>query len=109
MRSLRNAITHLGYTVIDITTADDIRNANAIIFPGVGSFGQAMGSLNERGWTEALREYLLADRPFFGICLGMQSLFEESEESPGTKGLGIIKGVVSKFNNTHPENGKMNE
>ena len=55
-----------------------------IIFPGVGSFGQAMQSLQDRGWTEALKNYILSNRPFFGICLGMQSLFEGSEETPGT-------------------------
>ena len=97
VRSLRNAIRALGYEIDDITTAAEITAASAIVFPGVGSFGQAMKSLRDKGWTEALRAYLLADRPFFGICLGMQSLFEGSEESPEEVGLGIIPGRVTKF------------
>ena len=97
VRSLRNAIRSLGYEVNDITTADEILSAQAILFPGVGSFGQAMKSLKEQGWVDALKTYLQADRPFFGICLGMQSLFEGSEEDPEEAGLGIIPGKVSRF------------
>ena len=76
VRSIRNAIKSLGYKIKDVETADDIRNASIVVFPGQGSFKQAMKSLNDKGWTEALREYVRADRPFFGICLGMQLLFE---------------------------------
>jgi len=97
VRSLRNAIKALGFEIDDISTAEEISQARVIVFPGVGSFGQAMRSLRERGWTEALKAYLRADKPFFGICLGMQSLFEGSEESPEEEGLGIIPGKVTKF------------
>lgn len=96
VRSLRNAIFSLGYNIRDIHSAEDILSSEMIIFPGVGSFGQAMKSLKKNGWIDALRSYISADRPFFGICLGMQSLFEGSEESP-EEGLGIIKGLVTKF------------
>ena len=64
----------------------------------MGSFGSAMSILEEKGFVEALKQYLQEDRPFFGICLGMQTLFEGSEESPGVKGLGLIKGNVVEFN-----------
>lgn len=97
VRSLRNAIKALGFEIDDISTADEIAAARVIVFPGVGSFGQAMQSLRDKGWTEALKAYLMADKPFFGICLGMQSLFEGSEESPDEVGLGIIPGRVTKF------------
>lgn len=84
VRSLRNAIKCLGYDIEDINTAEEILAAKVIVFPGVGSFGQAMKSLQDRGWKEALKTYIHSNRPFFGICLGMQSLFEGSEETPGT-------------------------
>ena len=62
---------------------EDIEQAEMILFPGVGSFGAAMRNLAEKGFLEPLRTYLNEDRPFFGICLGMQTLFEGSEESEG--------------------------
>lgn len=85
VRSVRNAITSLGFDIKDITTAEDIDLATVIVFPGVGSFGNAMETLRRRGWVEPLKKYLRAGRPFFGICLGMQTLFEGSEESPGVQ------------------------
>ena len=100
VRSLRNAIKALGYEVEEINTGEEILNARAILFPGVGRYGQAMKAINQRGWFEALQTYLKAGRPFFGICLGMQSLFEGSEEDPGVPGLGIIPGMVTRFDST---------
>ena len=72
VRSLINAIRKLGYEIAEVRSAADIRDAQVIVFPGVGSFGQAMASLHAKGWVEPLIEYLRQDRPFFGICLGMQ-------------------------------------
>lgn len=69
VRSLRNAILSLGYNIQDITTPDEIMNANVIIFPGVGSFGQAMESLKSKGWMEPLRAYLKAGKPFLVFAL----------------------------------------
>lgn len=97
VRSLRNAISKLGFELTDIRRPDDILNAEYLIFPGVGAFGAAMQRLNALGYTEPLQEYLAADRPFLGICIGLQSLFEGSEESPGIPGLGVIPGVVRRF------------
>ncbi|KAG5189412.1 imidazole glycerol phosphate synthase [Tribonema minus] len=100
VRSVRNAITSLGYAIKDVATPGDIDAAEVIIFPGVGSFGNAMDTLEGKGYTEPLKAYLAANRPFFGICLGMQTLFESSEESPEHKGLGIIPGAVTQFDSS---------
>ena len=97
MRSLRNALHRLGCTVVDVRCAADITNASTLLFPGVGRFGQAMAALEAGGYTAALRAYVEADRPFFGICLGMQVLFRSSEETPGVEGLGLIPGDVTRF------------
>eukprot|EP01035_Chromulina_nebulosa_P057974 gene57974-79419_t len=105
VRSLRNAIKFLGFEYKDITCEEDILQSEAIIFPGQGSFKQAINSLREKGWITALQDYIRADRPFFGICLGMQLLFEGSEESPGEKGLGIIPGIVTKFRGGNGQDG----
>jgi len=100
VRSVRNAIIKLGYTIADITSPEQINDAPMIIFPGVGSFGSAMQTLAEKGFLAPLKEYLAQGRPYFGICLGMQTLFESSEETPGVEGLGIIPGVVQRFDST---------
>ncbi|MCP4040364.1 MAG: imidazole glycerol phosphate synthase subunit HisF [Gammaproteobacteria bacterium] len=97
VRSVRNAIRELGYAVQDVSSPADILKAEKLIFPGVGSFGSAVKKMDEKGYMEPLRQYLLEDRPFLGICLGLQTLFEESEESPGTLGLGIIPGKIRRF------------
>jgi imidazole glycerol-phosphate synthase len=100
VRSVRNAITAAGYEIEDIVTPDQIESAACIVFPGVGSFETAMQVLMEKGFVEPLRQYLSGrDRPFLGICLGMQTLFESSAE--GTlPGLGVIPGPVIKFDET---------
>jgi len=97
VRSLRNAIHHFGFDVADVARPEDVLRAERLIFPGVGAFGAAMERLHRLGYVEPLREYLAAGRPFFGICIGLQSLFEGSEESPGVAGLGLIPGVVGRF------------
>ncbi|MBK1705429.1 imidazole glycerol phosphate synthase subunit HisF [Halochromatium glycolicum] len=97
VRSVRNAIAKLGFELIDIRRPRDILDAEYLIFPGVGAFGAAMQRLDALGYTEPLKEYLAADRPFLGICLGLQTLFEASEESPGIAGLGLIPGQVRRF------------
>jgi len=99
VRSIRNAIKYLGYTVRDVTEPQDLRRAdvNKLVFPGVGAFGSAMHELEKGGYVEALREYIKNDRPFFGICIGMQVLFEGSEENAGVEGLGLVGGTIKKF------------
>ncbi|MDA8164488.1 MAG: imidazole glycerol phosphate synthase subunit HisF [Desulfobacteraceae bacterium] len=97
VRSVRNAIRKLGFAVKDVASPGDIRAAGKLVFPGVGSFGSAMARLRELGYVEPLLAHLRAGKPFLGICLGLQTLFEGSEESPGVAGLGLIKGQVRRF------------
>lgn len=97
VRSLRNAIRKLGYELTDISRPDDILRAERLIFPGVGSFGAAMQRLHALGYVEPLQAYLRAGRPFLGICIGLQCLFEGSEESPDVAGLGLIPGRIRRF------------
>ncbi|CAI5729536.1 hypothetical protein KXD40_003577 [Peronospora effusa] len=97
VRSLKNAIRAVGHSVKDVTCAEDIRTAQVLIFPGVGNFRAAMKFLKTSGYIDELRAYVAANRRFLGICLGMQTLFEGSEECPELKGLGIIKGKVVRF------------
>jgi len=102
VRSVRNAILACGYEIEDITDPAQISQAKAIVFPGVGSYGSAMKVLKEKGFDKPLREYLSgSDRPYLGICLGMQTLFESSDEheegANAIPGLGVIPGKVIKF------------
>lgn len=97
VRSLENAVRRLGYDLKWVQEPEDITSAERLIFPGVGSFGAAMQNLKEKNFADALVQYLQADRPFLGICLGLHTLFESSEESPGVAGLGVLAGTVTKF------------
>jgi len=97
VRSVINAIESLGETVHTVRTADDILGAEKLVFPGVGAFGSMMGILNEKKYVEPLRAYLRDNRPFLGICLGLQALFDYSEEALGLNGLGFLKGHVKRF------------
>ncbi|KAJ1985131.1 Histidine biosynthesis bifunctional protein hisB [Dimargaris verticillata] len=97
VRSLVNAVSKLGYTLKTIETASDFEKAEKILFPGVGAFGYAAEALVRKGFVEPLRAYLDSGKPFFGICVGMQVLFEGSDESPDAPGLGYIPGRVRKF------------
>ncbi|GMF45816.1 unnamed protein product [Phytophthora fragariaefolia] len=97
VRSLKNAILAAGHSVKDVASAADIRAAEVLVFPGVGNFRAAMEFLHASSYVDELRAYIAADRRFLGICLGMQTLFEGSDECPGLKGLGVIKGNVARF------------
>ena len=103
VRSVRNAILENGYEIDDITCPSEIDKAQVIVFPGVGSYRSATTVLEEKGYVEPLKAYLKQNRPFLGICLGMQTLFESSTESSDgevVKGLGIIPGHVIQFDST---------
>lgn len=97
VRSIINAIEHLGETVQIATSGDQIHSAEKLVFPGVGAFGSMMEVLHAKNYVEPLKNYLRSDRPFLGICLGMQSLFDSSEESGGVPGLGVLPGKVKRF------------
>jgi glutamine amidotransferase/cyclase len=100
VRSVRNAIKRLGFEVKDVTSPEDIPAAEKLVFPGVGNFGNAIHILKERGYFEPLRQYILENKPFLGICLGLQTLFEGSAEAPLVPGLAIIPGQVGRFAET---------
>jgi len=97
VRSVVNALRSLGASVRFVRTARDIEEAQKLVFPGVGNFGGILKALDEKGFREPLLRYLKANRPYFGICLGLQILFDESEEAPGMPGLGVIRGRVERF------------
>ena len=97
VRSVINAIERLGEKVRLVENPEDLRGAEKLVFPGVGHFGNMMWILREKQLLDPLRAYLASGRPFLGICLGLQALFEFSEEAPGVPGLGIFKGAVRRF------------
>jgi len=97
LRSVEKALQKAGAEPVRCADAASIAGCEAITLPGVGSFGDCARSLDERGLTPVLREWLAADRPYLGICLGYQILFESSEESPEARGLGHWGGRVVRF------------
>ena len=95
--SVKMACDKLDYAAELATSSGEIEKADAIILPGVGAFGQAMNNLEKLDMVSALKDHVAAGKPLFGICLGMQLLFEESEEFGNPKGLGIIPGSVRRL------------
>ncbi|MCD7796888.1 MAG: imidazole glycerol phosphate synthase subunit HisH [Clostridiales bacterium] len=93
LSSVQKALDYLGAENEITQDRDKILSASHIILPGVGSFGDAMESMRERGLVDTVKEVAVS-KPFLGICLGLQLLFESSEESPGAEGLGILKGKI---------------
>lgn len=103
LHSVKNALDFLGADNIVTGNKEEILNADKVILPGVGAFGDAMKCLEESGLTKTVKAVAESGKPFLGICLGLHLLFEESEESPGVKGLGIFKGKIVKI----PDNGSL--
>lgn len=101
LHSVKNALDFLGADSKITSNAEEILAADAVILPGVGAFGDCMASLEKMQLTETARAAAKSGKPFLGICLGLQLMFEESEEAPGVKGLGIFKGKIVKI----PERG----
>ncbi len=97
LRSVSKALEHLGADVKVTSNPADLSRAEKAILPGVGAFGDAAKELDRAGLREPLVEYIRSGGLFLGICLGLQLLFSESEESPGAKGLGIFPGTVRLF------------
>ena len=95
--SVSNACKFLGLDAQIVTAAEQMAACRAVILPGVGAFGDCMTHLTGHGFMEPIQDWIAAGRPFLGICLGLQALFESSEESPGVEGLGIFKGTVKRF------------
>lgn len=97
VRSVINALESFGETVVLVDTAEDLKRAERLVFPGVGNYGAMMQILRQKQLIEPLKQYLLDNRPFFGICVALQALFESSEEAPDEPGLGFLKGRVKRF------------
>lgn len=101
IRSVEKACTFLGHENVVTRDPDVIKNADHVILPGDGVFGDAMEHLKLYGLTEPIYEVVRKGTPFLGICVGLQILFDTSEESPGAEGLGILKGKILRL----PEGG----
>jgi len=97
LHSVQNALDFLGAENFVSDDAEKILGADKIILPGVGAFGDAMKALNEKNLSEVIKKAVAMGKPVLGICLGMQLFFDESEESPGVSGLGILKGKFLKI------------
>ena len=97
LHSAAKAMEKVGADVIVTRDPDAVRKADQIILPGVGAFGDCMKNLHERALTQVIHEVIRDGKPFLGICVGLQMLFEGSEEDPEVPGLGIFKGMVRKI------------
>ena len=102
--SVKHACDYIGLDSVITSDASYILNADALILPGVGAFGEGMNHINDLGLSSVIKEKVSEGIPLFGICLGLQMLFTESEEFGNFKGLDIIKGKILKF----PKNYKSN-
>lgn len=97
IKSVEKALIALGEEVVLTRDAQTILNADGVILPGVGAFGDAMGKLHSFGLVEVIKQCVAQNTPFLGICLGLQLLFESSEESPGVEGLHVLDGKIVRI------------
>lgn len=97
LQSVKKALDFLGYESEITMDREKILSASHVILPGVGSFGDAMASIRERGLEDTIKQAASGEKHFLGICLGLQLMFEKSDETPGVEGLGIFKGDIVKI------------
>ncbi len=97
LKSVENALQYLGEECIVTRDKEELLKADKIILPGVGAFGDAMEKLHKFGLVDVIHKLVKENKPFLGICLGLQLMFESSEEGPGVKGLGLLPGKIVKF------------
>ena len=97
LRSVQNTLSEIGAAYRLIDSVDEIRQSEKLVLPGVGHFGQMMRAIDAMRLRDPILEYVRGGRPFFGICVGMQGLFESSAEAEGVAGLGIIPGRLQRF------------
>ncbi len=97
LRSVQKALEVVGAKAIVTSKAKEIERSSKIVFPGVGAFGESMRELRRFGLIEPIKAAIDEGKPFLGLCLGLQLLFEKSEEDPGVKGLCVFKGESKKF------------
>lgn len=95
--SVEKALRHVGCEITVTQDPDRVRRTDAIVVPGVGAFGDCMANLTRLGLAEAILDTVREGKPYLGICLGLQVLLDESEESPGVRGLGVLPGKVQLF------------
>ena len=100
LKSVEKALLSLGQEVLVTRERSELLAADKVILPGVGNFGDAMEKLKAYGLVDVIREIAQQGKPFLGICLGLQLLFERSEEAPGVEGLGILKGEIVRIPDT---------
>lgn len=97
LRSVKKALDYLGVQSRILHGAEDFAGLEKVILPGVGAFQAAVDKLREYGMFEPIQAWIAADKPFLGICVGMQALFERGEESPNARGLAVFVGDVPRF------------
>lgn len=97
LRSVANALRELGVEPVIAASPGLLTDATHLVLPGVGSFGDCMEQLARRDLLGSIRDWVKAGKPYLGICLGYQILFDSSEETPGISGLGLIPGTVRRF------------
>ena len=95
--SVRKAVEYLGFPSQVVSSPHALESADKIILPGQGHFGSMLTAVADRGLLDALKRKIAAGTPYLGICLGLQALYEASEEAPGVAGLGILRGTVTRF------------
>ncbi len=97
LSSVEKALMYLGSPCTVTAKPEELLACDGAVLPGVGAFGDAMSNLRGRGLEEPICRFAASGRPFLGICLGLQILFESSEESPGVSGLGLLKGKILRL------------
>jgi len=97
LRSAEKALARVGADVRIVNKPADVLAADAVVLPGVGAFGDCVNNLTQLGLDSAIRQFIQSGKPFLGICVGLQMLFETGAESPGVPGLGILQGTVPRF------------
>ncbi len=97
IKSVEKALIYLGEEPVVSRDPEILKKADKVILPGVGSFGESMANLHRFGLVSVIQDMIKEGKPFLGICLGLQLLFESSEESPGVDGLGILRGKIKKI------------
>ena len=96
IKSVEKALIYLGEEPVVSRDPEILNKADKVILPGVGSFGESMANLHRFGLVSVIQDMIKEGKPFLGICLGLQLLFESSEESPGVDGLGILRGKITE-------------
>lgn len=97
IKSVQKALQHLGEDAVVTRNPEEILSAEKVILPGVGAFGDAMEKLHSFGLVDVIKQVVAKQTPFLGICLGLQLMFERSEENPGVEGLGILEGEIVRI------------